>query len=80
VKQWGESIRARELAEKRRVAPGWLDNETRMLMPERKDGKNEAGRDVDLVTGPPPSVVEAKEERNREGEELDRAFGGMGLK
>ncbi|KAK4040006.1 hypothetical protein C8A01DRAFT_35972 [Parachaetomium inaequale] len=30
-----ERIRARELAEKRRVAPGWLDSEARLLEPER---------------------------------------------
>ncbi|GAB1314446.1 hypothetical protein MFIFM68171_04656 [Madurella fahalii] len=33
-----ERIRARELAEKRRVAPGWLDSEARLLEPERKGG------------------------------------------
>ncbi|KAL2017619.1 hypothetical protein VTK56DRAFT_1887 [Thermocarpiscus australiensis] len=31
-----ERIRARELAEKRRVAPGWLDSDARLLEPERK--------------------------------------------
>jgi hypothetical protein len=30
-----ERIRVRELAEKRRVAPGWLDSEARLLEPER---------------------------------------------
>ncbi|KAJ9142687.1 hypothetical protein NKR23_g6958 [Pleurostoma richardsiae] len=30
-----ERIRARELAEKRRVAPGWLDSDARLLEPER---------------------------------------------
>ncbi|KAK1766232.1 hypothetical protein QBC33DRAFT_516133 [Phialemonium atrogriseum] len=29
-------IRARDLAERRRVAPGWLDSEARLLEPERK--------------------------------------------
>ncbi|KAK4152476.1 hypothetical protein C8A00DRAFT_34832 [Chaetomidium leptoderma] len=33
-----ERIRARELAEKRRVAPGWLDSEARLLEPERAAG------------------------------------------
>jgi hypothetical protein len=39
-------IRERELAEKRRVAPGWLDNDTRLLEPERagKDKNSDAGR------------------------------------
>ncbi|KAI1391392.1 uncharacterized protein F4822DRAFT_184562 [Hypoxylon trugodes] len=31
-----ERTRARELAEKRRVAPGWLDSEARLLQPERR--------------------------------------------
>lgn len=33
-----ERIRARELAEKRRLAPGWLDSDVRVLEPERKPG------------------------------------------
>lgn len=33
-----ERIRARELAEKRRVAPGWLDSDARLLEPERAPG------------------------------------------
>ncbi|ROV89580.1 hypothetical protein VMCG_09930 [Cytospora schulzeri] len=33
-----ERIRERELAEKRRVAPGWLDSEARLLEPERAGG------------------------------------------
>jgi hypothetical protein len=33
-----ERIKARELAEKRRVAPGWLDSEARLLEPERTGG------------------------------------------
>ncbi|KAK3370354.1 hypothetical protein B0H63DRAFT_486857 [Podospora didyma] len=31
-----ERARARELAEKRRLAPGWLDSDARLLEPERK--------------------------------------------
>ncbi|KAK3900612.1 hypothetical protein C8A05DRAFT_45588 [Staphylotrichum tortipilum] len=38
-----ERIRARELAEKRRVAPGWLDSEARLLEPERAGGTAAAG-------------------------------------
>ncbi|KXX76554.1 hypothetical protein MMYC01_206275 [Madurella mycetomatis] len=38
-----ERIRARELAEKRRVAPGWLDSEARLLEPERKAPAGPAG-------------------------------------
>lgn len=39
-----ERIRARELAEKRRVAPGWLDSDARLLEPERKGPSPAAGR------------------------------------
>ena len=88
VRRWEEDIRERELAEKRRVAPGWLDAEQRMLVPERMGGTGGSGPGV---AGPPAaanamSVLEpmgsassaAAVVSNREGEELDRAFGGMG--
>jgi len=88
VRRWEEDIRERELAEKRRVAPGWLDAEQRMLVPERMGGTGGPGPGV---AGPPAaanamSVLEpmgsassaAAGASNREGEELDRAFGGMG--
>lgn len=38
-----ERIKARELAEKRRVAPGWLDSEARLLEPERAAGSSLTG-------------------------------------
>lgn len=56
--------------EKRRVAPGWLDTDVRVLRPEGSEQEERRG--------------EGKEERGEEGdgeaEALDRAFGGMGLK
>ncbi|KAK6074914.1 hypothetical protein SCUP234_07913 [Seiridium cupressi] len=36
LRELDERIRERELAEKRRVAPGWLDSDARILEPERK--------------------------------------------
>ncbi|KAK3308505.1 uncharacterized protein B0T15DRAFT_524576 [Chaetomium strumarium] len=36
LREFDERIKARELAEKRRLAPGWLDSEARLLEPERK--------------------------------------------
>ncbi|OAA64438.1 hypothetical protein SPI_03085 [Niveomyces insectorum RCEF 264] len=36
LRQFEERIQARELAEKRRVAPGWLDSDERLLVPERR--------------------------------------------
>ncbi|KAF2721139.1 hypothetical protein K431DRAFT_320604 [Polychaeton citri CBS 116435] len=43
VAEWENNIRERELAEKRRKAPGWLDSENRLLQPEKKaEALNEA--------------------------------------
>lgn len=83
LKAWEESIAARELAEKRRVAPGWLDSEARILEPERK-GLGDAAQgnlmDVDVssaeasgLQGTPVAVPRG------EANELDRAFGGLGI-
>ncbi|RMZ79684.1 hypothetical protein DV738_g3250, partial [Chaetothyriales sp. CBS 135597] len=35
IEAWEQSIKDRELAEKRRVAPGWLDREEKMLEPTK---------------------------------------------
>ncbi|TVY56273.1 hypothetical protein LSUE1_G009490, partial [Lachnellula suecica] len=83
LKAWEQSIAARDLAEKRRVAPGWLDSEARILEPERMNSSSEAQgnlMDVDVssaeasgLKGTPVVVPRA------EGDELDRAFGGLGI-
>lgn len=49
LRELDERIQARELAEKRRVAPGWLDSDARLLEPERAGGSGQAG--MDLLTG-----------------------------
>ncbi|KAH7330531.1 hypothetical protein BKA65DRAFT_509546 [Rhexocercosporidium sp. MPI-PUGE-AT-0058] len=83
LKAWDEYLAARDLAEKRRVAPGWLDSDARILEPERK---TEAGRlesnlmDVDVSSAEASGLQKAPVVApNREGDELDRAFGGMAL-
>ncbi|KAK1825880.1 hypothetical protein QBC39DRAFT_294135 [Podospora conica] len=80
---------ARELAEKRRVAPGWLDSEARLLEPERKTAtpaEHEHGqlRGVDGGARGENGQKQAPEGVSEmgvpdEGEQLDRAFGGLGL-
>ena len=91
-------IAARELAEKRRVAPGWLDSEARLLEPEKKTSMSEAGdgmvtpplrpyqqhgsRDGTPLSGQfaEMSLADrqgASEMAVNQGEEMDRAFGGM---
>ncbi|KAF2090750.1 hypothetical protein K490DRAFT_71097 [Saccharata proteae CBS 121410] len=80
VDRWNDSIRERELAEKRRVAPGWLDQEVKMLVPERQGQGQERPGDEDLLSGDEVMQMETDAVTNREGEELDRAFGGLGLR
>ncbi|RYC54198.1 hypothetical protein CHU98_g12010, partial [Xylaria longipes] len=70
-----ERIRARELAEKRRVAPGWLDSEARLLEPERKpEDANVAGQFAEMSISGREGVSEMAVDQ---GEEIDRAFGGL---
>jgi hypothetical protein len=80
-----ERIRARELAEKRRVAPGWLDSEARLLEPERKTATptgHEDGQGTGVERGAKSGSGQAPEGVSEmgvpdEGEQLDRAFGGL---
>ncbi|KAI6248788.1 hypothetical protein HI914_02547 [Erysiphe necator] len=77
LKSWEKDIAAKELAERRRIAPGWLDSEARILHPEKPTA---GGNLIDSQIG--VSNVNASEiqmiqseAQNREGDELDRAFG-----
>lgn len=90
IAEWEKGLKEQELAEKRRVAPGWLDRVEKILEPERGVVATEAtaGAGQDRHTGnimdrqdnptlpesSTPAVVDAA------GDELDRAFGGMGWK
>lgn len=51
LRELDERIRARELAEKRRVAPGWLDSDARLLEPERAPGSGNGSGTPDLMMG-----------------------------
>lgn len=84
IQAWEESIKQRDLAEKRRVAPGWLDRDEKLLQPTRSTtSPANAGVAESLLDsasadqGAPtmPSMVPRDE-----GEELDRAFGSLDLK
>lgn len=84
LKAWEENLAARDLAEKRRVAPGWLDSDARILEPQKRlSGGAEGGSSLMDI-----GVSQADEtglqhtpvvDTNGEGDELDRAFGGMGI-
>lgn len=76
LREFEERIKERELAEKRRLAPGWLDSEARILEPER------SGAPESSTAAPPSDLMDQPEEKPQgtdEGAELDRAFGGMEL-
>lgn len=85
LKAWEDLVAARELAEKRRVAPGWLDSDARILEPERKTGSTGESAQGNLMD----EGVSKAEESNLQGtpvalpsgggDELDRAFGGIDL-
>jgi hypothetical protein len=81
IREWEHSIKERELAEKRRVAPGWLDREEKILEPTRSgqprkqpDLLDSRSSEGDAAIMPPAMSP------SREGEELDRAFGGLSTK
>ncbi|KAF7942592.1 uncharacterized protein EAE97_006046 [Botrytis byssoidea] len=81
LKAWEDAIAARELAEKRRVAPGWLDSDARILEPEKKTvAGGESLMDVDVSNNDASRLAQTPVAvPNQEGDELDRAFGGMEL-
>ena len=90
LKEWQDKIEARELAEKRRVAPGWLDSDARILEPERVKSHPAAQNttpaaqpnimDVDASSAKVSSLQNSSAYgANEAGDELDRAFGGLGV-
>lgn len=81
LRAWEDSIQQRELAEKRRVAPGWLDRDEKILQPSRTVTSPEAKGEslLDSSSEDQGSSMPSMVPRD-EGEELDRAFGGMGIK
>jgi len=75
IKDWEKSIEDRELMEKRRVAPGYLDTELRILEPTRS---TPAPAPIPAPAAPaaaPPVQAGA----SGGGEELDRVFGRLGV-
>ena len=81
IKEWEEDVKERELAEKRRVAPGWLDRDEKILEPV-KAGHHATQLDLlDAQTSDGQNTAMAPAiSPTREGEELDRAFGGLAMK
>lgn len=87
-------VKQEELREKRRVAPGWLDREERVLEPERKTGLSARGDDGqgstaglgarrrNETTAGTEIIMQGQQGplHNAAGDELDRAFGSMELR
>ncbi|KFZ04112.1 hypothetical protein V502_10401 [Pseudogymnoascus sp. VKM F-4520 (FW-2644)] len=82
LKSWEEAIRSRELAEKRRVAPGWLDSEARILEPAQRTSHGGAVGKANIMDSEAESAEATglgeslSDMVTREGEEMDKAFGG----
>jgi len=68
VADWEGGIAERELMEKRRIAPGYLDTGIQILEPTRKN----QGSLMDEASGEDKGKASV-------GEELDRVFGKMGV-
>jgi hypothetical protein len=75
---WEQSIKERELAEKRRVAPGWLDRDEKILEPTKAG--NIAQKQGLLDDEVSSKIAAPAMSPNREGEELDRVFGSLAMK
>ena len=75
LQEWEDQIKERDLAEKRRVAPGWLDRDEKILQPVVAAPKNQPDLLDEATDINAPTISPS-----REGEEIDRAFGGLGLK
>lgn len=93
IREWEKGLKEQELAEKRRVAPGWLDREEKILEPKRTSlGGTAAAPSVSGRTqAQSASIIDQLDEgaqgsslatagSDPAGDELDRAFGGMGLR
>lgn len=82
LEQYKQRKAAEDLAEKRRVAPGWLDSGVHILKPENVDeglkaqeqGLMDGGLEQQRGQGAPALATQSSE-----AEELDRVFGGLNV-
>ena len=84
---WQDDLRAQDLADKRKVAPGWLDREEKILKPKRlsampqEEGLSGQSAEGSLLDQPSGALHPADQDtRDAAGQELDRAFGGMSVR
>ena len=77
LEQWERSIQDRELAEKRRVAPGWLDRNERILQPELARASTTKPEDASSILDLQEPSPHPANKNNSEADDLDRAFGSI---
>jgi hypothetical protein len=80
ISEWENDIKQRDLAEKRRKAPGWLDSENRLLEPSKTAADASANNGPSLLDEPPSSDKnDSATIVTKDGEDIgaamDRAFG-----
>ena len=86
IREWEDNLKREELAEKRRVAPGWLDREEKILQPAKAATDSTVNRPersaslMDQQTEETSDVAMQQPAPSQEGDELDRAFGGMTMR
>lgn len=89
INDWDAKLKKEELAEKRRVAPGWLDRSEKILEPERKLNTQPSSQ-ASCTPVPATNLMDAPEADKDGhtasqdtdhvvGDELDRAFGYMNI-
>ena len=80
MEEYKQRRAAEDLAEKRRVAPGWLDSGVHILKPENVDDGLKA-QEQGLMDGGQGQQRggPALATQSTEGEELDRVFGGLNV-
>lgn len=88
LEDWQARIKEQDLAEKRRVAPGWLDRDEKILEPARSgqgtarppaNTPNQVANIMDSQDGSHHDGSEVEVSATA-GDELDRAFGGMAIR
>ena len=90
LREWEERRRAADLAEKRRVAPGWLDGDIKLLVPDAGEKDRAIGR-AEGEARPQQQrrtsvgikgLIERRDgvQDSREADEIDKVFGGLGIK
>lgn len=89
IREWETRLKEDELAEKRRVAPGWLDREEKILQPTKTPALNgdtrglaDQDQTMNIMDRQANHLhgIEQQPVQSHEGDELDRAFGGMSIR